>query len=284
MDSNPLDAVKGNLFKNLPKPVLYGGIAVTVAVTGYLLYKHKQSTGSWFGGSTGTTSAGSPTAIDPVTGLAYSQDNVTDPITGETYLAEATQYGSVASAEAAVSSYGQTSQTGTGVGVPPDGTAGVTETSTGATSVSTYTSDAAWAQAAIAGLEDISGGPSYNGTDIATAIGDYLQGEPITAAQIQVVNVALSEFPIPSPIPVIQKPTAPAGTTQVTVPTAKGVSVEEGSPLFTEKGLKVAISPNTNPGPVRIIQSTTPAAGVKVNPGSTVTLHWTAEVTPKKGK
>jgi hypothetical protein len=280
MDLNPADALKGNLFKDLPKPVLYGGIAVTAAVTGYLLYKHKQSTGSWFGAGTGTTSAGSPTAIDPVTGLAYSQDNVTDPITGETYLAEATQYGSVASAEAAVSSFGLS---GTAVGVPPDGTAGVTETSTGATSVGTYTSNAAWAQAAIAGLEDISGGPSYNGTDIGDAIGDYLQGEPITAAQIQVVNVALSEFPIPSPIPVVQKPVAPAGTTQVTVPDAKGVSVEEGSPLFTEAGLKVALSPNTNPGPVRIIQSTTPAAGAKVNPGSTVTLHWTAEVTPKKG-
>lgn len=278
-----LDAIKGNPFKDLPKPVIYGGIAATVGISGYLLYRRKQKTGSWFGSST-TTSDGTPTAIDPVTGLAYSQDNVTDPITNMAYLAEAQEYGSVAAAEASVSAYGATADTGSGIPVAPadaadDGTATLAP---GAVAASTYTSNAAWAQAAIAGLEDISGGPSYNGTDIATAIGDYLQGEPITAAQIQVVNVALSEFPIPSPLPVVQKPVTTVGTTQVTVPDAKGISVEEASPLFTELKLKVALSPNTNPGAVRIVQSTSPAEGTKVNPGSTVTLHWTPEAAPKK--
>lgn len=277
-----------NPFKNLPKPVLYGGIASATAVTGYLLYRHHKSTGQWFGGTaTGTSTA---SAIDPITGLPTSQDNVVDPVTGETYLAEATQYGSVAAAEASVSSFGTTENSGTGSSTQ-FGTDGTTSLAPGAVGANTYTSNAAWDQAAIAGLEDISGGSSYNGTDIATALGDILQGEPVTAAQIQVWNAAVGEFgPPPSPVtPILApittpsttttgtSPSTPTGTESVTVPNVIGEKAENAQPKITAAGLKSTLSGpafKTGTAAYREIEFMNPQSGKSVARGTNVVLGY----------
>ena len=97
-----------NPFKNLSKPQLYAVIGGSTLVAGYAEYAHHKSSGSWnpfAKGAASTNSAGTATTIDPVTGLAYAD--------------EIAQYGSVAAAEAAVSSYGQGSDTGTGIPVNP---------------------------------------------------------------------------------------------------------------------------------------------------------------------
>lgn len=52
--------------------------------------------------SQAASSASSPSAINPVTGLPYSEDNQIDPLTGQAYLQEAQEYGSVSAAEQAV--------------------------------------------------------------------------------------------------------------------------------------------------------------------------------------
>jgi hypothetical protein len=269
--------LKENPFKDLPKPVIIGGIAVTGGLTGFLLYRHHKTTGSWFGSGTASTAGGS-SAIDPVTGLPTSEDDAIDPVTGLAYLAEATQYGSVATAEASVSAYGASSPTGTGTPVTPadGGSSGGSTPEPGSVSSPTYTSDAAWAQAVQAGLSDISGSTEYDGTDIGTAIGDYLQLIPVTPAQKSVITTAIAEFgPPPSgTFQIITIPTTTPGKTMVTVPQLKGVSVEEAQPILSGLGLKSVISPTTNPGGVREITSTTPAEGTKVTPGTTVTLHW----------
>lgn len=266
-----------NPFKSLPKPVIIGGIAVTLGVTGFFLYRHHAATGSWFGGT-----AASSSAIDPVTGLATSQDNAIDPLTNEAYLAEAQQYGSVQAAEAAVSSFGTSVNSGTGTSTA-FGQAGTSTLAAGAVAADTYTSNAAWDQAAIAGLEDISGGATYNGVDIASTLGSVLQGEPVTSAQLQVWNAAVGEFgqpPIPVS-PVIQPATAPSTTTSGTAPTVTpkvtvprdliGQSQEAAFGILSAAGLHAVGTPVVK-GKTLIVQSASPAEGTSVNKGSTVKL------------
>jgi hypothetical protein len=183
---NPFTAVK-----NMPKPARYAVIAGTAGVTGYFLYQHHKNTGTWnpWGKGTKVTSAGNAADINPVTGLAYSQDSAIDPITGLSYLAESEQYGSVQAAEASVSAYGLSTASGSGIPVNPASPppAGSPNTTVGG---SVYTSDSAWAQAATAGLADI----GYNATDVATALGAYLTGTPVTQAQAKLINTAIAEF------------------------------------------------------------------------------------------
>jgi hypothetical protein len=206
-----------NPFSKLSKPQLYAAIGGTVLVGGYIEYKHHSSTGSWNPFSKGSTAA-SGSAIDPVTNLPVSEDDAIDPITGLAYLAEAQEYGSVATAEASVSAYGASSATGSGVGVSPASPgAGGSTTATGAVGSSTYTSNAAWAQAATDGLADI----GYSETDVATALGDYLTSTPVTATQAGYINTAIAEYG-PAPIgsfQIILIPTTPPATTPTT-PTA----------------------------------------------------------------
>ena len=211
------------VLKNMPKPARYAVIAGTAGVTGYFLYQHHRDTGSWNPWNQGskTTSGGQAADINPVTGLAYSQDNQIDPITGESYLSEAQQYGSVAAAEAAVSAYGLSTGTGSGIPVNPvsPAPAGSPDTVVGG---SVYTSDSAWAQAATAGLTDI----GYNATDVATALGAYLTGTPVTADQAKLINVAIAEFGRPpvGTYQIIIKPNVPIITPPVPVKLVPSVS------------------------------------------------------------
>jgi hypothetical protein len=197
---------KANPFKNLSKPQLYAVGVGGAGVLGFLIIHHHSSTGSWNPFS--KAPAGNGGAIDPVTGMAYSQDNVTDPLTGETYLAEAEQYGSVQTAESSVSAYGQSSGGGSGIPVQPaSGGNGAVNVVPGGVASQTYADDQAWSQAAVTGLSSI----GYNSTDVASALGVYLAGGQLTPAQANLVNTALSEYPIPVKLPVILAPVGQPG-------------------------------------------------------------------------
>lgn len=242
-----------NPFKDMSKPQIYASIAGATLIGGYFVVRHHSQTGSWNPWSSSTTSSTSAAAstgatsqtIDPATGLPVSDDNAIDPITGLTYLAEAQQYGSVQAAEADVSQFGQTS-------VSPDSPAptGSTTTSTGGTPIvgsATYTSNAAWVQAATAGLADI----GYSATDVATALGAYITSTPVSAAQAKLIQVAIAEFGDPpvGTFQIIQQPTTKTGSNQVS-----GKSVT---------GLKVASTTDAtegNNGSARITWDQTPGA------------------------
>lgn len=160
-----------------------GGAGIAV----FIYVKHKQDAAA--AASTST----SATATDPVTGLPYSMDDETDPLTGEEYLAEAQEYGSVSAAEAAASSgdsydssaYGDLSDDSVGPISDDSGLA-----SLGYTSDSGYASNADWDQAATAGLASL----GYSETDVAAALGRYLSGLSLTSDQANLVQVALAEF------------------------------------------------------------------------------------------
>ena len=247
-----------NPFKSLSKPQLYAAIAGAAGIGGYMIYDHHKKTGSWnpwSSATAATTSAGTAASIDPITGLAYSQDNATDPVTGQQYLAEAEQYGSVAAAEAAVSAFGQSTATGSGIGVNPASPAssGSINTPVG---TSVYTSNAAWAQAATAGLADV----GYSETDVATALGDYLTQTPLTPAQAQLVNVAIAEYG-PAPVGnlqvILQPASQPSTTTTGSGPTVPPTPVPAGS--FPSRPV-----PPATPGGVHQLSVT----------GNSVSLAW----------
>ena len=189
--------------KEIKPAYLIGGGAALVG--GYIFWKRQASGAAAAGTAAASTSTAS--AIDPLTGLPVSQDNVTDPVTGMTYLQEAQEYGSVSAAEEAVStggSYGAYGQSGYGIdsGYPSSGYSGTTPSPTG----TTYTTDSQWASAVQAGLV----GVGYSATDIAAALGLYFAGHPVSSTQATILQVALAEYG-PPPVGTYTIITSPSG-------------------------------------------------------------------------
>ena len=227
---------------------IIGGLAAV-----YFVYKqHKAS----------TAASTSSTSIDPVTGLPYSQDNVADPLTGETYLAEAQQYGSVSAAEAAfasASSLASTSAAGTTDGT---GLLGGNLTSTQTVSGATFATNTAWAQAVTVGLGDI----GYVQSDVASALGMYLAEMPLNTladgvSAVTIVQTALAEYgppPVgtftiiqpPTTTPVTTAGTCPSGYTYSATSTGKPGEIDaSGGNGYCELTPQTQPYPNPNPNP-----------------------------------
>lgn len=197
---------------------IVGGAAGVVVV----LYLYKKSASS---SSSSSTAASNPNAIDPITGMPYSQDSTIDPITGSSYLQEAQTYGSVQAAEAEVTSgsayYGQTGSPSSGV---TSGFPTISGVSSGTPSVQSFSSNAQWAQAVTSGLVAL----GYQSQDVATALGLFFAQRPLGSASdgtsyASIIQAAEAEYgpppqgtysilpeptntPAPSPVP----PTKPA--------------------------------------------------------------------------
>lgn len=193
------------------------GIAIWFAVK-----QHKDS-----------SSSSSAQSIDPITGLPYAQDNETDPLTGESYLAEAQTYGSVQAAENAVAGessidYSSASSLGGGLVGTSTGSDLTPSNEVGGT---TYASNAAWAQAVEAGLTDI----GYTSTDVAAALGRYLGGLSETSAQATIVQAAVAEYGTP-PVGSFQIIQAPPATTTTTTPPPTSTTKAGSISGLTAKG------------------------------------------------
>lgn len=260
-----------NPLKGLSKTQAYVAVGGAAAIGGFLVIRHHSSTGSWNPWSSGSNTANN--ATDPLTGLPVSEDNSIDPVTQMSYLSEAQEYGSVAAAEASVSSYGQSVTSGSGIPVNP----AVPQSNQGSANTvvggSVYTSDSAWSTAAQAGLSDI----GYTGTDVATALGLYLTGQPVDAAQAQIINAAIGEFGSP-PQGTFQIITAPASTASpatgtVTVPYVVGKNLAQAISTIENAGLKehtTTLAAYGNPSKWKVAGQN--PAGGKVMPGSTITI------------
>lgn len=245
---NPL----ANLSKNQKIAVAVGA----VGIGGYFVYTRHKKTGSWNPWSTAASSATTQTSTgstnDPITGLPYSDDYATDPVTGDTYLQEATQYGSVAAAEATVTAYGQSTATGSGIPVNPASPAPTGSLNTPVGS-SVYTSNAAWSQAVTAGLVSV----GYDGPTVANAIGAYLTQTPETPDQVTITNTAIAEYG-PAPVGSLQIIRAPASGPGAGVPTSPPTVTQGHQVSVTNKDATLAWSGNnavrydvtlTGPGP-----------------------------------
>ena len=260
-------------FKNLSKQQKIAVIAGSVALGGFVIYRHHSTTGSWNPFSKGSSTSGAGSSqIDPVTGLAYSMDNSIDPLTGLSYLSEADQYGSVAAAESSVSAYGSSTATGSGIPVNPASpiASGSPNSVVGS---DVYTSNAAWAQAAESGLSDI----GYSSTDVATALGLYLTDQQVSAAQAQLISAAIAEYG-PPPVgsfSIIQSPVStPSGTTGGVAPSVPSAPVTTPyvPPVSTPAP---APAPASAPAPAKLPVPTMPT-GVSVSNVTTTgfVVHW----------
>jgi len=207
--------------KHVNKWVVYGGAGALV-VGGVLFLRRKKS----------SSSATDPNAIDPVTGLPYSQDNAIDPLTGQTYLAEAQQYGSVAAAESAVSSAGSLAAGGSSGVCAGSPTSSLHSSGTSSPGSGSFATNAQWAQQAEADLVAI----GYNSTDVASAIGRYLAGLSLTTAQANLVQVAIAEDGPPPVNP-------PAITTDPGTGTPGGSGNGAGTPTPPSHGGPVTVTP-----------------------------------------
>ena len=240
-----------------------GGSGVAI----WFAYKqHKDSAAS-------SSSASNPSAIDPVTGLPYSQDDQVDPLTGMTYLAEAQEYGSVSAAEQAVA--GEASDD---LSTADDsGLSDLTGTSTGVTTEVAsggYASNAAWAQAVTTGLSDL----GYSSADVASALGMYLGGLPLTTlsdgtSAVAIVQAALAEYGPP-----------PVGTYTIIMPsstTTAGAGSTSGSGGTSGSSGTVTGGPtgpvtSTPSAPAVITTAPTGFRVVSVTNGDDVNLAWNA--------
>lgn len=174
--------------KKINKWWLIGGAGGAVLV--FYLYKKNQSSSSSSGSN----------AIDPLTGMPYSQDSQIDPLTGMSYLSEAQQYGSVQAAENAVASgsaYGSGYTSGGGFAGGSSGTAGFGSLSGSTTQQASgsFDTNAQWAQTVTTGLTQL----GYSSTDVSAALGLYLSGLPLGTAPdgvsyLTIVQAAVAEF------------------------------------------------------------------------------------------
>lgn len=175
MAENLLSGLGLKGLKTWQKVAIVGG---GLGVAGLAYYESKKK-------STAATTAANATAAnggtitDPASGDVYS-DTAVDPDTGEAYEMEIDDYGSVATAEATLG----------GENVAGDNSvATVDETPVNAAGAG-YSTNAQWSQAVTSGLSDI----GYSATDIATALGVYLAGRPLTPDQQTIVYDALAEY------------------------------------------------------------------------------------------
>ena len=267
-----------NPLSGLPKwgqiSVVGGGVLVV-----YLAYRnHKASTSSGTSsGTSGDTSASTAAAIDPASGLAL--DSI-DPVTGQQVQAEIQQYGSVSAADSIYEQDGSLNgfayDSGTLTGSPYSTTTGSTETG------SNYANNAQWSQAAQQGLTEI----GYSATDVAAALGDYLNNIPMSPAYASIVNTALAEYDNPPvgtytiKISPTTTSTPPPTTSTVTVPNVVGQPQEAAYALVSEAGLKPSGTPDVK-GKTLTVQSQSPKAGTKANKGTTVKLT-SKVITPAK--
>jgi hypothetical protein len=237
------------------KPVTAGAVVIGSAAAIWFAVRQRKAAAS---------SSTSPDAIDPLTGLPYSQDQTTDPLTGESYLAEAQEYGSVSAAEQAVageSSLDFSSEYGAAGSVGSTGT-----TTAGTTAGTTYASNAAWAQAVTSGLSAI----GYTPSDVSAALGLYLGSLPETAAQAGIVNTALAEYgppPAGSYTIILAAATGPAGS---------GTGTATGTGTGTT-GTGSGTAPPPGGGPITNIPGNFRVTGVS---GLSVSLAWSPVTVP----
>lgn len=166
---------------------------------------------------------------------------------------------------------------GTGDGLPVDGGTGGDDGGLGTTTG--YPDAAAWAAAAEAGLEEI----GFDPQTVATALGAYLDGQRLTAAQFTIVTAARAEFDTQGltlpPVVLVGTPTAGTGNTTPSIGGGHVVSLSNNEAVVgwtgaNAKSYRVTL---TGPGPENGRQSTVSTAqatygGLEAGHNYTVTI------------
>jgi hypothetical protein len=214
--------------------VAAGATIVGSIVAIYLVWKNHENNAA-------SSSSTNPNAIDPVTGLPYSEDSTIDPLTGMSYLSEAQEYGSVAAAEQAVSAESAETEESEDLADEDDLTGTGTTSTVSAVPSSGYTTNAQWVAAATAGLEDL----GYSASDVTAALSAYLASVPETSAQATITDTALAEYgppPVGSYTVILASSTttASAGSTSTSTTSSTGSTTSSTPTTATSSVIDVA--------------------------------------------
>jgi PASTA domain len=288
--------VKVPVAGNVPKKAVAGGLLVVgVLVIVYYVRKEKSSSGT----AAAAAAAASSTDQYPPDGTVGNPDDPysTDPATGQTYGDENSgsggTYGAYGGLGSAVTdTYPWDGSTGdeddpysldpaTGVTYGDEGLAtGGTGSSTGGPPLA---NNSAWETWVLQQLEEQD--PDIDSGDaLTTALGLYLNGQPVSAAQASLIFQATgiggdppvagsSGYP---PSVRTNGNTGPAPATTDVVPNVSGMSASAAAAAITAAGLvpnaaEVAAAPAGS-----VVESQTPGAGKVVASGSTVDLGFAA--------
>jgi hypothetical protein len=166
---------------------------------------------------------------------------------------------------------------GYGVTTPPAGTTPPTGTTT-PTSGGTSTTNAQWDQAAITQLTQ----DGWDSQTVAGALGTYLNGQEVNSSQVAVVDAAIGVEGYPPIAGASGYPPAikTGGTTgggqsgggQATVPNVVGERKITAIAKLKAAGFPSTFTPTATGHLEMFVASQSPAAGSKVNPGTTVHL------------
>lgn len=244
------------------KVTVYVAVAAGVFALGYAWYKHNKSSSSVAANpATGTAAASSANSYGYG---AYGYG-------GYTYSPNSYGYGYAALENALTGeeayAYGYSAATGAG------------ESGTGAP-----TTNAQWSQNAVTQLT----AQGTNGATVQAALGVYLTGGQLTAAQQTVVQEAIAVEGYPPtagaggypPAMNTASSTGQTGTTSatnVTIANVVGMDAAQAQQVLISQGLKPEITftaAANKPGIYHIITKTSPAVGASVAPGTTVILYY----------
>jgi hypothetical protein len=256
------DTVNVGGIKAPKKPTLI--IGGGVLVIGAAFYYRQKKASDAASQAAVVSQSGANTGIDPATGYAYGSAE------DAAALSNQGQY---------ISPMDSSSFTGgqvigyDGSGSPIYGpTSGITTGQPGG-----FTNNAQWAQYVESYLEQTEGADP---TTVGNAIGKYITGQPVTADMIAVINNAIAIGGQPPVAGVNGNPphyvTSTSGTTtttppvQVAVPNCIGLLAGAAHNKIVAAGLV----PTADPGQkaTQKVYATEPGSGVKVTPGSRVTI------------
>jgi len=298
-------ALEGNVKVPLVGTVPKKAVAGSLAVVGILVVVYYVRKGNAASTAAQTAAAGAATATDqypPDGTVGNPQDPYsTDPATGATYGDENSGSGGTYGAYGGLG----TAMTGT---YPWDGTtgneadpysldpaSGVTYgdegLATGGTSANPsggppFANNSDWENWVTQQLQ--ADDPGINAGDLTTALGLYLNGQPVDPAQKTLIFDATGtggDPPVAGPAnypPKVRTNGDTGGkTATIAVPNTIGQPQEAAYAIITEAGLKPKGSPVIK-GQVIYVTAQTPKAGTKVASGSTVTLTSKPKTTTKK--
>ena len=285
----------------VPKKVAAGSVAV-VGTLVVIYYVRKRKSAS----AASTAASGTSTDQYPPDGTTGNPQDPysTDPATGQTYGDESVGSGGTYGA------YGDASSADSG-SFPWDGTVGNEDdpysldpgtgqtygnegsgsTGTGTTGGPPFANNSAWESWALQQLQ--ADDSSFDTADAITALGLYLDGQPVSASQKTLIFDATG---IAGDPPVAGKNNYPPNvktngdtggsttstTGRVVIPAVKGKSIDAAEDALTAADLVPHIKQSLERHTTYVISSQTPGAGITVNKGSTVDLG--VEVVPAKKK
>lgn len=264
----------------IPKKAAAAGLVVVGTLIGVYYYKKRKA------GSASSAAAVSSTDQYPPDGTTGNPSDPysTDPATGQTYGDEAAGSGGTLGAYGSGAASGLYYDPATGAYdlTSPYGTQGTSpyQTQNGPP----FSTNSAWADWVIQELQ--AEDPGINVGELTTAIGAYLEGQPVTAAQKPLIFDALAiggDPPVAGAAgypPKVRTSGNGGGTTE-TVPDVKGKDADQALAALKAAHLKGTLSEHRKPGITYLVDAQSPAAGKRVAENSTVKL--TIKARPSTG-